>query len=32
MGKDNPSESISSIRVSLDKVGDHWLISGFDPV
>jgi Mce-associated membrane protein len=32
MGKDKPSESISSIRVSLDKVGDHWLISGFDPV
>jgi Mce-associated membrane protein len=32
MGKDKPSESISSIRVSLDKVGDRWLISGFDPV
>ena len=32
MGKDKPSESISSIRVSLDKIGDHWLISGFDPV
>jgi Mce-associated membrane protein len=32
VGKDQPSESISSIRVSLDKVGNRWLISGFDPV
>jgi Mce-associated membrane protein len=32
MGTDKPTDSISSIRVSLDKVGDRWLISGFDPV
>jgi Mce-associated membrane protein len=32
MGKDKPTESASSVRVTLDKVGDRWLVSGFDPV
>ncbi len=30
--KDPPSDTTSSVRVSLDKVGGRWLISGFDPV
>lgn len=30
--KDPPSASASSVRVTLDKVGQRWLISGFDPV
>ena len=32
MGQDAPTNTASSVRVTLDKVGDHWLISGFDPV
>jgi Mce-associated membrane protein len=32
MGKDKPTESASSVRVTLDKAGDRWLVSGFDPV
>jgi Mce-associated membrane protein len=32
MGQDAPTSTASSVRVTLDKVGDHWLISGFDPV
>jgi Mce-associated membrane protein len=32
MGKDNPTNSESSIRVTMDKVGDRWLVSGFDAV
>ena len=27
-----PSGSASSVRVTLDKIDDRWLISGFDPV
>jgi len=27
-----PTATGSSVRVTLDKVGDRWLISGFDPV
>jgi len=27
-----PSDTASSVRVALDKVGDKWLISAFDPV
>lgn len=27
-----PSGSASSVRVTLDKVDDRWLVSGFDPV
>jgi Mce-associated membrane protein len=30
--KDPPSASASSVRVTMDKVGQRWLISGFDPV
>jgi Mce-associated membrane protein len=32
IGKDKPSASMSSVRVTLDKIGDRWLVSGFDPV
>ncbi|BBX17192.1 hypothetical protein CRI77_10955 [Mycolicibacterium duvalii] len=32
VGADAPTESVSSIRVTLDKVDDRWLVSGFDPV
>lgn len=31
-GKDKATDSVSSVRVTLDKVGDRWLVSGFDPV
>lgn len=30
--KDPPADTESSVRVTLDKVGGRWLISGFDPV
>jgi Mce-associated membrane protein len=32
VGNDAPTETASSVKVTLDKVGGHWLISGFDPV
>jgi Mce-associated membrane protein len=32
IGKDAPSDTDSSVRVTLDKVAGRWLISGFDPV
>lgn len=32
IGQDAPTDTASSVRVTLDKVGDRWLISGFDPV
>ena len=32
VGTDPPSATASAVRVTLDKVGDRWLISGFDPV
>jgi Mce-associated membrane protein len=32
VGNDAPTGSASSVRVTLDKVGGHWLISGFDPI
>jgi Mce-associated membrane protein len=32
IGDDAPSQSTSSVRVSLDKVAGRWLISQFDPV
>jgi Mce-associated membrane protein len=32
VGADKPSDSASSVRVTLDKVDEKWLISGFDPV
>lgn len=32
VGNDPPTATASSIRVTLDKIGDRWLIIGFDPV
>ncbi len=32
IGKGNPTSTASSVRVTLDKVGDRWLVSGFEPV
>jgi Mce-associated membrane protein len=32
VGTDPPTDTASSVRVTLDKVGGRWLISGFDPV
>jgi Mce-associated membrane protein len=32
IGNDAPTQSTSSVRVSLDKVAGRWLISQFDPV
>jgi len=30
--KNPPTDTASSVRVTLDKIGGRWLISGFDPV
>ncbi len=27
-----PTETVSSVKVTLEKVGERWLVSGFDPV
>jgi Mce-associated membrane protein len=32
VGQDAPTETASSVRVTLDKIGNRWLISKFDPV
>ncbi|ADT98204.1 hypothetical protein [Mycolicibacterium gilvum] len=32
MGPDAPTDTASSVRVTLEKDGDRWLISKFDPV
>jgi Mce-associated membrane protein len=32
VGQDLPSDTASSVRVTLDKVDDRWLISEFEPV
>jgi Mce-associated membrane protein len=32
IGNDAPTQSTSSVRVSLEKIGGRWLISQFDPV
>jgi Mce-associated membrane protein len=32
VGQDAPTDTASSVRVTLDKDGDRWLISKFDPV
>ncbi|MCV7224505.1 hypothetical protein [Mycolicibacterium komossense] len=32
VGSDAPTSTASSVQVTLDKVGDRWLISKFDPV
>ncbi|TRW78750.1 hypothetical protein FK535_24380 [Mycolicibacterium sp. 018/SC-01/001] len=30
--RDAPTDKKSSVRIALDKIGDRWLISAFDPV
>ncbi|WP_370329368.1 hypothetical protein [Mycolicibacterium hippocampi] len=32
VGQDAPTDTASSVRVTLEKVDDRWLISSFDPV
>ncbi|BBU21009.1 hypothetical protein PFJ02_16690 [Mycobacterium xenopi] len=32
VGNGAPTETASTVRVSMDKIGERWLISGFDPV
>jgi Mce-associated membrane protein len=32
IGTDAPTSTASTVRVNLDKEGDRWLISQFDPV
>jgi Mce-associated membrane protein len=32
VGQDAPTDTASSVRVTMDKIGDRWLISKFDPV
>jgi Mce-associated membrane protein len=32
VGQTAPTDTASSVRVTLDKIGDRWLISAFDPV
>lgn len=32
VGADPPTDTASRIRVTVDKVKKHWLISGFDPI
>ena len=32
VGQDAPTDTASSVRVTLERVGDRWLISQFDPV
>jgi Mce-associated membrane protein len=32
VAQDPPTNTASTVRVTLDKVDDRWLISGFDPV
>jgi Mce-associated membrane protein len=32
VGQDPPTDTASSVRVTLDKIGDRWLISKFEPV
>ncbi len=32
IGQDAPTNTASSIRVTLDRVGSRWLVSGFEPI
>ncbi|MCI4674860.1 hypothetical protein [Candidatus Mycolicibacterium alkanivorans] len=32
VGTDAPTNTTSSVRVTLDKISGHWLIAGFDPI
>jgi Mce-associated membrane protein len=32
IGASAPSDSASTVKVTMDKVDGHWLVSGFDPI
>ncbi len=32
VGQDAPTDTASTVRVTMDKIGGHWLISEFDPI
>jgi Mce-associated membrane protein len=32
IGSDAPTDTASSVKVTLDKINGHWLISQFDPI
>lgn len=32
VGNDAPTNTSSTVRVTMDKIGNRWLISSFDPV
>lgn len=32
IGTDTPTNTASRVKVTLDRVGDQWLVSGFEPV
>lgn len=32
VGQDAPTDTASAVRVTMDRIGDRWLISQFDPV
>lgn len=32
IGTDPPTDTASSVKVSLDRVDDRWLVSGFEPI
>jgi Mce-associated membrane protein len=32
VGQDAPTDTASSVKVTMEKINGHWLISGFDPV
>jgi Mce-associated membrane protein len=32
VGETQPTDMQSSVRVTMEKVEDRWLISGFDPI
>lgn len=32
VGKEKPTDTTSSVRVTLDRVGERWLVSNFEPI
>jgi len=32
VGQDAPTSTASSVRLTMEKIGDKWLISKFEPV
>jgi Mce-associated membrane protein len=32
VGNDAPTDTASTVRVTMEKVGNRWLISSFDPI